>query len=200
MIQRGPSLLNTWIFVFIIPMTYVLLLPSLSTYNPFRKGTFASTNNHNKPSLSALVQTPQSNGGLAVCTSPFVNYVWYNPLITDTGQTYMTTIGSILITSGWAMTIVFPLNFAPGNVHVLSFIVGLIGIVIYTFGIVFKLRRPYAYSLSIIAISILGCEIVALLAYSINGSVLFFAMEYIIFLKTQEHYYPQNQGRKLQQI
>lgn len=101
-----------WAFTVVVPLTYTGLLPLLATMDPFGTGTYASVSN--STSISGYLNTPPANGGFALFVTPAIVYVISNPIAR---RSRVATAGGFALAVGFALVILFPLDFASTAVH-----------------------------------------------------------------------------------
>lgn len=167
-----------WTVAVAVPFAYAALLPALTLVDPFDRGAFAQPAPPDNLSISAYLCTAQANAGFGAFTAPAIAYVWLNPITRQNGS-WAILCGSTLLTTGWLLLLLLPLDFASLAAHAAAVGIGLSGAVLLTAAMLLRVQQS----------ALLYCWLALFLACSVlvaafwNGPVVaFLTCEYIVLL------------------
>ena len=167
-IVRPRNVLFYVIIVF-VPMVYILLLPAFAYANPFGTGTFAGSLTDENSSISQYLSSAPANGGFAAFTSPVIAYAWLNPI---TQSSIYVQFSTALLTLGWLLSILMPIGFASSQAHQVAFIIGVVGVILFSFTLLLQVRFSW----------ILTCTFVFLFVSNIiTGCILDTGIAFLVF-------------------
>lgn len=132
-----PRNILLYVIVVFVPMAYTLLLPALAYANPFGTGTFAASLTDENWSISQYLSSAPANGGFAAFTSPVIAYAWLNPI---TRSSIYVQFSTALLTLGWLLSILMPLGFASSSAHQIAFIIGVVGVILFSITLMLNVR------------------------------------------------------------
>jgi hypothetical protein len=139
-------------------MVYILLLPAFAYANPFGTGTFASSLTDEDSSISQYLSATPANGGFAAFTSPVIAYAWLNPI---TRRSIYVQLSTALLTLGWLLSILMPVGFASSAAHQVAFLIGAIGVILFSFTLMLQVRFSWiltcTFFLLVVCNIITGC-------------------------------------------
>lgn len=168
------SMRFVWVASVIVPLMYLLLLPALSTLDPFGTGTFASAvDGISNVSISAYLNTAPANAGFALFTAPSVVYLCTNPV---TRRSCIANVGCGFFTFGYILLVLFPLGFASPFLHHLGFVLSIFGFFITALGMLLNIN--YSLLLFTIYIFVVLCNLF-MLSTIFLPSVIFVILEYV---------------------
>lgn len=134
------STVVVWSVAVAVPLTYILLLPALSRFDPFGTSSFAHPLTSSNMSISKFLQNAPANGGFAAFSSPVIAYIWLNPLAQ--GAPFVRA-GSLIFTVGWLLSVLIPVGFSNGFAHSIAFGIGVAGTVLFSFALLCRVQRSF---------------------------------------------------------
>ena len=168
------SMRAVWIFSVGLPLIYLLLLPWLSTVDPFGTGPYASpVTDVSNISISAYLNTAPANAGFALFTAPSVVYLCTNPI---TRSSCVANVGCTLFTIGYILLVLFPLGYSSPLLHHMGFIISILGFFIAGFGMLLNVN--FSLALFTIYIFVLICNLF-MLSTIFLPSIIFAILEYV---------------------
>lgn len=175
--RKRVELIVVWIVTVFVPMVYILMLPGLSSVDPFGTGPFSASSLSTDMSISSHLRTPQANGAFAAFTSPTIVYLWINPIAR---RGWTVRVGSFFFTFGWLFSILLPLDFATSMAHGLAFATGMFGMLFVAIGFLLVVAfSPWLWAwFSVLVV----CDLIACTSY--NTDVVFLIAEYLTALVT----------------